>query len=571
MSDKELPARLAIESQYTRLSEAVRTKDFDALRALHTPEYRELQITGDERDLAEVMAEWRGDLAAMIEPSLQTDIHGFDLDGDEANVTAFSVQAFISSPFASRRFSNRIETTRRDYWTNTGVGWRLNRSERQAIKSWVDDEFYEHIKLYDETRFEPPLTAEQRAAVVRDLRVHALPFGTVLAGNGFDDLTGLDRLIGDARIVALGEASHGTAEFFQMKHRLLEFLVERKGFTVFAIEGNWPEAQVADCFIKTGEGDAGAALAAMYFWTWQTEEVSALLHWMRHYNATRGERPVLSFAGFDMQYQNVAMQRVLDFLDRTSSADRDAVRALYDGLEKLGKPDPETPAEEKTRLRDRADKALDLIETQREMLVMASTPEEYRDVRQAARIALQAVELRAGIPGAERDRAMAENARWLIEERFPGQKIVLWAHNGHIGTDTGSSEKSLGNHLRDRYGDQMVVMGFATHHGRVRVKRIEEGRVQPGPPVVAPLAPARKVSVEALLQETGLPRFVLDLRDLPKDSAAGAWLAKPRLHRSIGAVYDPDRASNYYVHVRLPEMYDCIVFIAESRAAKPLK
>jgi hypothetical protein len=139
MSDKELPARLAIESQYARLSEAVRNKDLDALRALHTSEYRELQITGEERDLAEVMAEWRGDLAAVIEPSFQTEIHNFDLDGDVANVTVSSVQAFISSPSASQQFSNRIETTRRDSWTNTGVGWRLSRSERQAIKSWIDD------------------------------------------------------------------------------------------------------------------------------------------------------------------------------------------------------------------------------------------------------------------------------------------------------------------------------------------------------------------------------------------------------------------------------------------------
>jgi hypothetical protein len=149
MSDKKLAARLAIESQYARLSEAVGNKDLAALRALHMSEYRELGIDGEERDLAEVMAEWCGDFAAMIEPSLQTEIHGFDLDGDEASVTVCSVQAFINSPVASRRFSNRIETTRRDYWTNSGVGWRLSRSERQAIKSWVDN------KLDAETRFEP--------------------------------------------------------------------------------------------------------------------------------------------------------------------------------------------------------------------------------------------------------------------------------------------------------------------------------------------------------------------------------------------------------------------------------
>jgi erythromycin esterase len=322
---------------------------------------------------------------------------------------------------------------------------------------------------------------------------------------------------------------------------------------------------------SAGKTSQSHALEAMYFWTWQTQEVSALLHWMRHYNATRGEGPVLSFAGFDMQVPNVAIKRVIDFLDRASSADRDAVRALYDGMEKLDKWGSGTPAEENTQLADRASKALDLIESQREMLLMASTPEEYRDLHQTARIVLQAFARRVGIPWAERDRAMAENVRWLIEEAFPGQKIVLWAHNCHIGTDMGNSEMNLGNHLRNRYGDQMVVIGFATHHGAVRARRAEEGGIQPGPLVAALLAPVSRASVEAVFQETGLPYFILDLRDLPKDSAVSAWLAKPRLHRMIGAVYDAERDSKYYAHVRLPEMYDGIVFIAEGTVAKPLK
>src|ERR1700738_5066581 len=203
--------------------------------------------------------------------------------------------------------------------------------------------------------------------------------------------------------------------------------------------------------------------------------------------------------------------------------DWDALRALhtseYRELQKLDKPRSEIPTGEKTRLIDGASKALDLIEAQREMLVMASTPEEYCDLRQAARIVLQALEMRAGI--LERDRAMAENVCWLIEEGFPGQKIVLWAHNGHIGTDMGSSEKSMGSHFRGLYGDQLLLVGFATHQGGVRAWPMKDGRIQPGPPVAAPLAPARKVSVEALFQETGLPQFILDLRRLPKDCALG--------------------------------------------------
>ncbi len=563
MRDHGVPARLAIEAQYARLSEAVRNKDLDAIRALHTPDYKERQISGEERDLAETMAEWRDDLAAMIEPDVQTEVHRFDLDSDQATLTLGSVQTFIASPSGSLRFRNRIETTRRDDWTSTDAGWRLRRSERQAIKWWIDDQ------LHREMKFSPPLTADQRAAVVRELRSHVIAFNSVLAGNRFDDLAGLDRLIGDARIVALGEATHGTAEFFQMKHRLVEYLVEKKGFTVFAIEGNWPEAKAADRFVKSGEGAAGAALAAMYFWTWQTEEISALLQWMHHYNATRGERPVLSFTGFDMQYPAVAMKHVLDFLDRTVSADRDVVRAHYDGMETLDKPHSEIPPQQYIRLAAGARKALDLIDAHREMLATASTPEAYRDLRQAARIACQALEMRAGI--LERDRAMAENVCWLIEQAFPGQKFVLWAHDRHVGTNLGGAERSLGDHLRDRYGDQMAIIGFASHHGAVRAIRIKDGSVQRGGPVALPLAPASPFSIEAVFEETGLPRFILDLRDLPKDSAVRAWLAEPRLQREMGAVYDPDRAAAYYEYTRLPAMYDGIVFIAESTAARPLK
>jgi erythromycin esterase len=564
--DRKQEAWREIETEYARLGAAVGNKDLDAIREIHAPEYRELQISGDERDLEEAMTAWKDDLDDMLEPNFQVAIDGVDLDRDEANVMARSTQTFVSSPFHSLRLGMRIETARRDCWINGAGGWRLTRSATQAMRSFVND------KLDEEISFEPPLTAQERASVVRDLGVHALAFKSVLAGNGFDDLAGLDGLIGKARIVALGEASHGTAEFFQMKHRLLEYLVERKGFTVFAIEGNWPEAKVADRFVKTGEGDAAAALAAMHFWTWQTEEVSALLEWMRAYNTRRGERPMLSFAGFDMQFVAVAISCVTDFLGRIGDADREAAHQLYDGVEKLENDSGmKIPPAEKTRLRDSAAKALELIDARRDELTKVSTPAEYRNARQAARIVCQASRMHAGISWAERDDAMAQNVRWLLEEGFPGKKIVLWAHNGHVGTAPIGGEKSLGIHLRDLYGDQLVVIGFASDHGEVRAKRVAEGKFQPGPPVSLPLAPALSTSVEALFQDAGLPRFILDLRRIPKGGALGRWLATPKSHRSIGSGYDPDRSSKSYVQVCLPEVYDAIIFIAESTAAKPLK
>lgn len=571
MADDASEARRAIEAEYTRLGTAIGGKDLDAIRAIHAPEYRELQLDGSERDLAAVMAAWQGALAAMLDPSLRVEIDSIDFDANEATVATRLTLSFATSPTPSAKASIRIEATNRDVWTKASGTWKLRRSDPILAKIWADG------NLVSEMKSEPPLTEDERAAVVRDLAAQALPFKTVLAGNGFDDLAGLDPLIGNARLVSLGEASHGTAEFFQMKHRLLEYLVLKKGFTVFAIEGNWPEAEGADRYIKSGEGSAAAALAAMYFWTWQTAEVRDMLDWMRAYNASRGERPALSFTGFDMQTTAVAEQRVLDLMGRLSNADRDEAQRHYEGIAKLQESSntflpANVPAEDKARFRANAAAVLTLLEAKREALLKVATPEEFRDARQAARIVLQAVEMNtADNQGAERDRAMADNVDWLLKERFPDEKIVLWAHNGHVGTASQDGSKSQGMHLRERWGDRMVVLGFAFYQREVRAKRMTGGQFEPASPVALPLAPALKVSVEGVFHEAGLPRFILDFRRIPKDSALGAWLAKPHLHRTIGAGYDPDQHSGFYVRMVLPETYDGIIFIAESTAAMPLE
>ncbi len=149
------------------------------------------------------------------------------------------------------------------------------------------------------------------------LKQNAIPVSTVLAGQGFDDLAGLDKIIGDARIVALGEPTHGTREAFQMKHRLLEYLVEKKGFSIFSIEGNMPEAYALNDYIIDGKGDPKELIAGMYFWTWQTQEVLAMVEWMRAWNTSNPPstgKPRLRFTGFDMQVPDVAWKNVGSFV-----------------------------------------------------------------------------------------------------------------------------------------------------------------------------------------------------------------------------------------------------------------
>jgi erythromycin esterase-like protein len=155
-------------------------------------------------------------------------------------------------------------------------------------------------------------TSPEEQAAVRWIRQNAIPLKTVEAGNGFADMEPLDKVVGDARVVALGEATHGTREFFQLKHRMIEYLATRKGFTIFSIEASMPEAYRLNKYVLAGEGDPKQLVKGMGFWTWDTEEVLDMVLWMREFN--RSGKGRIEFTGFDMQAPKVPMETVRDFL-----------------------------------------------------------------------------------------------------------------------------------------------------------------------------------------------------------------------------------------------------------------
>jgi erythromycin esterase-like protein len=154
----------------------------------------------------------------------------------------------------------------------------------------------------------------QEAAVATWVRSNAIQLQSVEAGRGFADMQPLKRVIGNARIVSLGEATHGTREFFQLKHRVLEFLATEMGFSIFSIEANLPEAYRLNEYVLTGSGDPRQLLRGMYFWTWDTEEVLDMILWMRRFNESGRGR--VQFTGFDMQTPTVAMDIVRAFVTR---------------------------------------------------------------------------------------------------------------------------------------------------------------------------------------------------------------------------------------------------------------
>jgi erythromycin esterase len=560
--------RSAIEAQYARLNAAEVRKDPAPWTGLVAPDVQFLRANGEEQDLAGAMKIWQQVLPLLETVTARTTLQSVAAEGNAVRVVAGTVQEGTINQGGTAPF--RVETTLHDTWEKMGTDWLLRRSDEVRSKTWING-----VLVEDATAM-PPLTPAQREAIVSELRTSAVPIRTVRAGSGLEDLAVLDNIVGDARIVALGEASHGTAEFFRMKHRLFEYLVEKKGFTVFAFESNWPQVEVANRYVRDGAGSAADALKGI-FGIWQTQEVYDLIEWMRAYNSTPGRTRLLSFTAFDMQGPEAAAKCVIDGVSGLDREDVDRIRHAYDGVtqqmfaslqsgELTGKSVTDA---EKTAFRANAAAALKLVEERRDVLLRTMTAAEYGRVHQCARIVVEASG--QGVDdiadNAERDAAMAENVKWLAEEVFPREKIALWAHNAHVAAGT-HAQPRMGEHLRKAFGEQLRVIGFAFDRGQIRALRLKDGKLASGGFVALTVPAANAGGTEALLRATGLPRFILDLRAVPAGSPLGTWTRVPHLMRTIGATYDPEtQAGSMNELTTFSQDFDALIFIAESTAS----
>ena len=175
-------------------------------------------------------------------------------------------------------------------------------------------------KIYSATEYAAHLAEERRTqqAVVADLKARSIAITSVEAGRGVDDLQPFKRVLKDVRILGLGEETHGTREFFQLKHRMVEFLVKEMGFRVFAIEASYSACQTINDYVMGRMNDGAKALKSQGFWTWDTEEVLAMMDWMRAYNASVPAERRVQFVGFDIQVNNPGQAKLLEYLGRVA-------------------------------------------------------------------------------------------------------------------------------------------------------------------------------------------------------------------------------------------------------------
>jgi erythromycin esterase len=383
----------------------------------------------------------------------------------------------------------------------------------------------------------------------------------------------LKGVVGKARIVSLGEATHGTREFFQLKSRMLEFLVNEMGFNIFAIEATMPESFDINEYVLNGKGDPAKAISGIYFWTWDTEEVLEMIQWMRRYNADPKNTRKVKFYGFDMQSAPRAAKVTLSYLRKVAPQQAEiAARELGILANPFTDPGFNTLSKEKKAAAAEVVKSvLASLDERKQDYVELSGADEWSLARLHARILAQNIEMRSGPLNTMitiRDRSMAENIGWILDHEGPDAKLVAWAHNGHVSTQT----PWMGSHLRRMFGSEMVVFGFAFNQGGFQAMEmpfptgsgLRSFNVDPAP----------DGSLDAMLASAGLNIAAIDLRELLKEGlkeeGAAKWFSAPRATRSIGAGYGEKFAANFFSRQVAPTIYDAILFVEKTTAARPL-
>jgi protein-L-isoaspartate(D-aspartate) O-methyltransferase len=389
-----------------------------------------------------------------------------------------------------------------------------------------------------------------------------------------------DRFAEKARVVLLGEATHGTSEFYRARAAITRRLIERHGFTIVAVEADWPDAAAIDRHVRHRPAGQPVERAFARFptWMWRNAEVARFVEWLRSWNKGKDEASA-GFYGLDLYSLHSSMRSVLEYLDKVDPAAARIARERYGcltpwrkdpaayGRAALREGRPPCEADVLAMLEDLLKKRLDYA---------AADGYRFFDATQNARLVANAEKYYRVMYLGDveswnlRDTHMFETLEHLLASQGEQAKAVVWAHNSHIGdasaTEMGwRGELNLGQLCRERFGGAARLIGFGTDRGTVAAASDWGGEME-----VKRVRPAMDGSYERLCRDARLDRFLLDLREGVHDELRVA-LDEARLERAIGVIYRPEteRLSHYF-ETSLPRQLDAWVWFAETEAVQPL-
>ncbi len=390
----------------------------------------------------------------------------------------------------------------------------------------------------------------------------------------------LDR-IGDARVVLLGEATHGTSEFYRMRERISQELITRKGFRFVAIEGDWPDVARLDHYVRHFDHPATewTAFARFPTWMWRNSEMRSFVDWLHDYNKVKEPQNRAAIYGLDLYSLYTSIRSVLEYLDHVDPDAARVARQRY-GCLTPWQANPATygHAALTGAYRTCEGEVVRMLEDllRKRSAYTAYDGERFMDAVQNARLVADAEHYyRIMYYGSRaswnlRDNHMFETLKALLAFHGPRAKAIVWAHNSHVGDAAATEmwargEYNIGHLCREEFAAGAYLIGFGTHEGTVAAASDWDGPME-----IKAVQPALDRSYERLCHEVGHPRFMLPLRHL----AAGTLrqgLNKPRLERAIGVIYRPETEfASHYFEAHLPNQFDEYIWFDKSSAVTPL-
>ncbi|MGA7809437.1 protein-L-isoaspartate(D-aspartate) O-methyltransferase [Bradyrhizobium sp.] len=422
-----------------------------------------------------------------------------------------------------------------------------------------------------------PASSEEDV-LVRDLADAADTFPSIEAA----DLHPLLARIGSARIVLLGEATHGSSEFYRMRARITRDLVLHKGFRFIAVEADWPDAARVDHYVRHFQYPPSewTAFARFPTWMWRNTEMRDVVSWLRKHNGTVERDQRVAFHGLDLYSLYDSIRSVLNYLDEVDPQSARVARERYGCLTPWQR-DPATYGHAAlTGTYPTCEAAVvhaltDLLAKRR--VYAEHDGERFLDAEQNARLVADAERYyRIMYYGSRaswnlRDSHMFETLQNLLAFHGPASKAVVWAHNSHVGNAAATEMAARGEHnigqlCRQAFGDEAYLVGFGTHGGTVAAASEWDGAME-----VKNVRPSLPGSYERLCHATGHARFMLGLRGRD-DLCDVKGLGKQRLERAIGVIYRPEsEMASHYFRASLPQQFDEYIWFDETCAVTPLE
>lgn len=398
--------------------------------------------------------------------------------------------------------------------------------------------------------------------LVEHLKDHIIPIETTRANNGFEDLMPLKDILKDRKIIGMGESTHGTAEFFQMKHRMFEFLVEEMGFRLFVMEVQFGDGQVVNDYIVNGKGTLADCSVALKQWTAKSNEVLDMIQWMRDFNVGKGIEDKVKFYGYDMQGIDGNLSQIVPYIKKVNSKvkmDNDNLRDFYNPFY--------TPKDNEIEILSKdTDKLYSDMVANKDNYIKMTGKEKYEIVLQNIEIVRQWINFTKENNFHKmfhlRESYAAENIRWI--SNYENEKIMLWAHNGHIGNSYKKTYifdkkiESLGEILKNIYNDNYYSIGFDFYKGSFTAVVQDDLSKNY-------LKSSQKDSFAYKMMKTDIPIGFLDINHAKEDKVLADFISSAIHINLIGAEYLGTVIRNPRI---LEDTFDGIIFVKTTSASE---